>query len=295
MADSISNVHIKAFTDIVLMKAQQMMTKAKPWVEVKNVTGESASFQTIGSIEMVAKPSRHAPTPSNDPNHQSRWCTLAAYHAAIQLDDTDVAAILMDPMSKYGTLMAAAIARKWDTMILSAAVANAAYGVSGASTETWSSYTDRNSNSHVIGVGGGPLSVSKVLQAGRLLDECEVDEGPENRVLFVSPQAVEDMLATVETTSRDYGPVYNLYNKSVQQGFGFTWVMSNRLPKSSTTRKCIAMQKGAVGLAYGILGNELKHGIRTDLSYAREVYGEMMGGSVRLDGERVVEIDVTES
>lgn len=294
MADSISNIHIKAFTDIVLVKAQQMKTKARPWVEFKQVTGESASFQTLQQIDLVAKAARLAPTPSQDPTHQSRWTTLGTYHGAIQLDSQDRAAILMDPMSKYGDLMAGAMARRWDSFILDAAIANASYGVAAGSTETWSTFTDRNANSHIIAVGAGPLTVAKVLQAGRLMDECDVDEGPENRVLFVSPQAVEDMLATVESASRDYTPIYNLYNKTINVGYGFTWVMTNRLTKSSTTRKCIAMQRGAVGLAVGI-EDSFQHGIRSDLSYAREVYGELMGGAVRLDGERVVEIDITES
>ena len=288
MADTITAVHIKAYTDLVLMRAQQKDSRMRAWAKTKdNVKGESVSFDRIGKVEMQGKASRHAPTPNADPNHERRWATLATHHTNVLLDADDLQAVLTDPTSDYVTVVSAAVGRKWDKLILDAALGTALTGVSGAGSETWP-VTDRKSVSHQIAAGGTGLTVGKVRQAKRIMDAIMVES---DRCFVTDAYGLEDLLETTEVTSSDYNAVKALVRGELNTWLGYEWIMvdSDVMTVSGTTVSAVAMARGAVGLGIGI-DRKIRISERPDLSYANQVYAEMMGGSVRRDGERIVEV-----
>jgi len=293
MADSITVAHIKAYTDLVLLRAQQMDSRVRPWVKLKdNVRGESVSFDRLGTIEMQGKASRHAPTPNADPNHERRWATMATWHTAVLLDADDVQASLTDPTSDYVRLVSAALGRKYDERILSAALGTSATGVTGAGSETWP-VTDRKSVSHQIAAGGTGFTVAKWRQGVRILDVLQAES---DRVLVLDAYAKEDLLETTEVTSSDYNTVKALVNGEVNSFLGCEVVLvdSDLMTTSGTTYSAVLMVRGAVGLGIGI-DKKIRIDERPDLSYANQVYAEMMTGAVRRDGERIVEIQYVAS
>jgi hypothetical protein len=184
-----------------------------------------------------------------------------------------------------------AVAVQWDTIIATAAVGNAKYGVDKASTETWSSYTDRNAVSHVIAATGGVANVADLLKIRRIFAACNITN---NLFAWVSPQFMEKFLNITEVKSSDFNVTKTLVDGNLGHYMGFDFVVSNTLPLSSTTRSCIFGQKGVMGLGRSIT-KKVRVGERSDLSYADQIYLEICGGSVRRDPERIVEYQITES
>jgi hypothetical protein len=74
---------------------------------------------------------------------------------------------------------------------------------------------------------------------------------------------------------------------------GFQWIMSTRLPVTSTIRSCYAFHK------YGICGALaempfVRTDERADLSYSWQVYYELNIGATRLEEDRVVLVKIDE-
>lgn len=292
MADQIQNYLIKAYTDLVILQAQQIGSKVLPYCSVKNnVRGESAAFGYLGSADMVAKPSRHAPTPNQDVTHQQRWATLAAYHGGFGLDETDDEAAFTSPKSDYVMIGRQAFARKWDNIILSAARSNATFGASAGSTETWSTYTDRNAESRVVTAAGGVPNLADILKLKRIFWECDIYD---DLHAFVSPQFMEKWLNVTEVKSADYNSIKALVQGELNTFAGFEWHITNQLYITGTTRSNIFMQRNAMGVAFSV-DQKVRIAERADLSFAWWSYFETCLGAVRRDSERVIEYTFTES
>ncbi len=294
MPETVSEVIIKAYSETVLMKAQQLEAKAVRWCETKQSPGgagfgASVAFDGLGYVDMQPKGGRGATTPRMDPSHFRRWAFLAPYNAGIPVEDVDITQMLLDPTSKYQTLMSGAIGRRYDDTIFAAALGTAKTGVDGAGSETWA-YTDRNSVSHQIAHGSAGMTLEKFLQGKRILGELDITE---NLVFFFSPQALEDALILTQFGSADYNTYKALAEGRINTFGGVEWVQSTRLPKASTTRSCILMQRGAIGFCGSL--EKVRVGENPERSYENQVYGEVCVGAVRRDGDRVVEIQITES
>ena len=307
MADSIGVVQIKAFSDLVIERAQQKESLTRPWCEVKTgVTGESVSFDRIGLVEMVPKASRNAPTPDADPNHERRWAQLAAFHSGIFIDPTDLPTLGYDPTSKYVTSLSNAMGRQWDRWILTAALATAitgrigeagASGTGATGTETWP-ITDRIGVSHQIAAAASGVTPAKLRQAKRILDTIMVGR---DRVIFIDAFAIQQMLSQPEITSADYNTVRALVNGEIDSWLGMKWEMVDPTLMTYTgtlgaspTMSAVIMERGAIGLAVGLEQN-IDVLTRTDRSNSKQAYASMMGGAVRRDGERIVELQYVAS
>lgn len=296
MPDSVSNVQIKAYTDLVLLAAQQEGSKCRRWCEVKpNVIGESVSFDVLGTVALRAKPGRHAATPSMDPNHGRRWAQIAAYDGAIPVDKNDVQTMITNPTSSYVKLLGYAAGREWDKVILTAAIGTAQTGVNNSAgatalgTETWP-FTDRKSVSHRITESGTVgLTVAKLRQAKRIFDSIQVPTA--GRVLFIDAYGIEDLLETTEVTSTDYNTVKALASGDVNTFLGFTFelVDSDLMTVASSIVSAVAMQQGAVGFGVSV-DQWTRIWERTDRSGDMEAYINTAVGAVRRSGERVVEV-----
>jgi hypothetical protein len=294
MPESVSEVYIRQYAADVLLAANQTESKARRWCDVKAQSGGpgfgfAVSFPGMGYVTMQPKIGRGVVTPRSDPGHISRWAFPAPYSQGIPIEDIDIAQMILDPKSKYQTVMSQAIGIKYDEIIFAAALGTAKTGVDGAGSETWP-VTDRNSVSHYVAHGGVGLTLEKFLQGQRVLAECDVTG---ELVFFYSPQALEDALLLEKFTSAMYNTYKALYEGTINTYGGVTWVASTHLPKSTTTRSCILMQRGCVGFVSAL--DKVRVGENPERSYENQVYAEILAGAVRRDGERIYEIQVTES
>jgi len=292
MPDQIANYQKKDYSGLVMQQADISGSILSPWCETRSgVRGTSDAWGYLGMTQMVPKGSRHAPTPSSDILHRMYWADLAGYHDALSVDRMDEPSAFSDPKSAYVQKPAGAIGRQYDAIIAAAARANATYGSNRESTETWSSFTDRNSVSHVVAATGGAVNLTDVLKLRRIFNECEIHG---NLFAWVSPRFMEKFLNITEVKSSDFNTKKVLEEGECGYFLGFNWVVTNALYKTGNTRSCFFGQRGVIGLSKSI-DQTVDIWQRSDRSGDWEVYYAIAAGGVRRDPERIIEYTFTES
>lgn len=291
MSDQITTAFVNQYSNNVYMLTQQMGSKLRNAVDVERVKGEKAFFDQIGATSVQERASRHADTPLIAVPHARRMVTMQTFDTADLIDQPDQVRTLIDPTNPYARAMAAAMGRKSDDLIISAARGTAYTGSDGTSTQTLPSgqkvavdYTGSNSN----------LGVQKLIAAKELFLDNDVNVDVEDLYFVMGPSQLSSLLNTTEVTSSDYNTIKALVRGEIDEYMGFKFIVSTRLALSTNTRYCIAFAKSGIKLAdgYNITGRISE---RSDKNYSTQVWYSMMMGATRMEEEKVVEIACDES
>lgn len=286
MSTEITTAFVQQYTANVLMLSQQQGSLLRSSVLEEPVKGTSAFFEQIGSAEAYLRTTRHADVQYVNMPHKRRRVTLATYEWSELIDEPDKVRMLIDPTSSYVKAAAWAMGRAMDDVIISAARGSAWTGATGSTEVTLPS-------SQKIAAGGTGLSLEKLLEAKEILDSADVPPDIP-RFFWLTPAQVSDLLNLSQITSADYNSVRALVAGQVDTFLGFKFIVTNRLPKESTTRYCLAgLQTGIIlGVGENPVGNVDK--IPTK-GYSTQVFYRMDIGATRMEEEQVVEIACTES
>jgi len=284
MSSQVTTAFVQQYSANVQLLSQQMGSLLRDKVRVESVTGKNAFLDQVGSVTAVEKTSRHSDTPQIDTPHARRRLSMADYEFADLIDQQDKVRLLIDPTSSYAQAAAMAMGRAIDDVIISAALGTAYTGETGATS---------TANANQIVHGGAVLTIAKLREAKQTLDLSDVDPSIP-RYIIVSPKQISGLLNITEVTSSDFNTVKALATGEVNSYLGFNFIVSNRLALSGTTRSCIAFAQD--GLALGI-GKDISARIdeRADKSYATQVYYCMSIGATRMEEDKVVEVQCTES
>jgi hypothetical protein len=243
------------------------------------VKAEVANIERLGTEEAVEKTSRHTKTPIADVPHTRRRLEIQDWQWADLIDEEDQIRMLISPKSEYAKSGAWSMNRQYDRLIIAAASGDATDG-------------DGNSvslpSSQKIAVGTSGMTLDKVIEAKKILDENEVDAG--NRYMVVSAQQMADMLATTEVSSSDFNSIKALVRGDFTTWMGFEWVQTELIAGVGTAAaKCLAFHKSGLRLGIGrdVIARVDK---RIDVSYADQVYLAFTAGATRVEEEKVVEI-----
>lgn len=266
--------------------AQQQTSRLESAVNVEsNIQGETKWIGRIGATSAQKKTTRHGDTPLIETPHSMRAIDLNDYEWADLVDDLDKKKALADPTSDYLKAGVAAMNRSKDDVIIAAMRAAARTKTSTASLPAGQQV--------VVGTDG--LTKAKIIQARKIFRANEADaENGEQLFWAYGSEQMEDLLGDTTLTSADYMTVKMLQEGGVARSWmGFTWVPTERLAKSGTTRYNLAWAKSGVTLG---IGSEIKTRIteRADKSYAAQPYASMSLGAVRVEEEKVVVIECKE-
>jgi len=112
--------------------------------------------------------------------------------------------MLIDPTSSYANAAAYAIGRAVDDAIIDAADGTALTGKAGATSTSLPA-------GQIVGVGSpaGGLSIAKLVNAKKILDQNNVDPSIK-RYIAVHPEQIEDLLNDSTVTSADFNTVNSL-------------------------------------------------------------------------------------
>jgi hypothetical protein len=284
MSSQITTAFVQQYSANVQLLSQQMGSLLRDKVRVESVVGKNAFFDQVGSVTAVQKTSRHSDTPQIDTPHARRRVSLSDYEFADLIDNQDKVRMLIDPTSTYAQAAAYAIGRAMDDVIISAALGTAFTGETG-STST--------SNANTIAHGSAGLTIAKLRTAKQTLDLNSVDPSIP-RYIIVGPKQITDLLGTTEVTSSDFNTVKALANGEINSFLGFNFIVSNRLSLSGSTRSCIAYAQDGIALAVG-KDTTARIDERSDKSYATQVYYCATFGATRMEEDKVVEVQATES
>lgn len=279
MSKTLSAASIAEF-DAEVKHAYQGSGKLRETVRVRTgVVGGTKRFPKLGKGIATARVPQTDVVPMNV-QHSNQTATLNDWNAAEYTDLFDQAEVNFDEQRELAFVIAGAIGRREDQMILDACSA-------ASSTLTVAT---------TVGGAGTDMNSAKVRRAKRLLDDQGVPA--EDRHIVVSAQGLEAMLGTTEATSSDFNTVKALVNGELDTFIGFKWhVIETRseggLPKTGTARTCFAYHKSALGLAIGI-------DFRTEVNYIPEktswlANGLFKAGSVDIDALGIVEFTTTEA
>jgi len=284
MSSQVTTAFVQQYSANVQMLSQQMGSLLRDKVRVESITGKNAFLDQVGSVTAVEKTSRHSDTPQIDTPHARRRISLSDYEFADLIDQQDKVRLLIDPTSSYAQAAAMAMGRAIDDVIITAALGTAYTGETGSTSTA-------NANQIVHASAG--LNIAKLRTAKQTLDLSDVDPSIPRHII-VSPKQISDLLNITEVTSSDFNTVKALANGEINTYLGFNFIVSNRLSLSGTTRSCIAFAQD--GLALGI-GKDVNARIdeRADKSYATQVYYCMSIGATRMEEDKVVEVQCTES
>ena len=282
MAVTIQKAFVQQFESNVLYLAKQMEGRLRNTVRNVSVTGEKHNFERLGHVEAVEKTTRHTNTPILEVPHSRRVVTMRDWQWGDLIDDEDTLRMLVDPKSSYVQIGAGAMNRKWDSLIIDAALGTSTDGDAASVT-----FPAGNTIAH----GSAGLTIAKLLEAKKMLDSKEVPDN--DRYIVVTAKQMEDLLGTTQVTSSDFNTVKALVSGSFNSFMGFSFIRSEQLAEASSVRSVIAYQKDAIGLAIG-RDVETKIAERADKSFAPHVYLRFSAACTRIDEDRVVEIECSE-
>ena len=285
MSVQVTTAFVSQFSSNVQLLSQQIGSKLRGAVSEDSVTGDKAFFDQIGSGTAQLRTSRHADTPLQDTPHSRRQVAIDTYEYADLIDDADKVRMLIDPTSTYARAAAAAIGRAMDDAIITAATGTALTGVSGGTSTTMLA-------ANQIAHGSAGLTVAKLVQANKILDNSDVDPSIP-RYIVVGPEQIEDLLNNSTVTSSDYNSIKALVHGEIDTFLGFKFIKTTRLSVASSVRKCFAWAEDGLKLA---IGKDVVSKIdqRADKSYSTQVFYCASFGSTRMEEEKVVEINCSE-
>ena len=297
MSIEINKAFVQQFSDNLLHLAQQRGSRLVDTVRREDVVGKYKHFDRLGSTAAVKRTSRHADTPQIDTPHSRRRVSMDDYEWADLIDRQDEVRMLIDPRSAYAQAGAWALGRTLDGIIRDAALGNS---VSIDSSDASSNIALPSTQivDEDFNTADSNLIVEKLIEAKRILNKNDImmDEP----LFFVyNASAQSSLLNENQIQSADYNTIKALVQGDLDTFMGFKFVMYNDLSGTADGTdtapvKCFAYAQSGIGLG---MGQDLQVRIdeRADKSYATQVYASMSAGAVRIEEEKVVEVQCVQS
>jgi hypothetical protein len=276
---------------------QQMSSRLRSTVEVVTQNAEYGYYERLGEATANEITTRHAATPLDDIDHTRRRVQIRGYNNALLFDNQDRLRMLIDPKMKYAEAQAAALSRKMDSIIISAASGTAVTGKTGSGTQSFDSANQIAVSYVESGAAtNSGLTVAKLRKAGYLLRSNEVLQNGQKPHCIVSAKQIQDLLTDPQVTSSDYNTVRALVNGEIDTYMGFKFIQTELLTLNSSTdvRTCLVYVPAAMKFA---IAEDINLSIdkRADKNNSWQVYSEATFGAVRMWEEAIVEIACDES
>jgi hypothetical protein len=285
MAD-ISPLDIRNYEATLRHLSQQGESRLRNWCMERNAP-KMHLWDTIAqqSVSQKTNGTRTA-TPNNASTLARRRSTPTTWHVGDTLEPESIAMVLNDPTSSIAIAMSNAIRRKYDDLIISAAL---------GATEA----EDGTSTGFPVGQGlGGATqafdfafitSVQEKFMTAEIFPE-------EEKVFVIRPNGAKKLLNLTQATSSDYVNAKALATTGyVEKWMGFTWVVSNLLPNVTGLQYYyLAMTRRAIGLH---VTKDIWVRIAEDPTYSFDVrvYAAFTAGAVRVEDAHAIRCHVLES
>ncbi len=280
MSVSLSNAFVTLFDAEVKQAYQGKAMLVGAVRQRRGVEGSTVKFPKVGAGVATPRVPQTDVTPINASFSQVTL-TLADWNAAEYSDIFSQAKVNFDERQELVQVVAAAMGRRQDQMIIDALTASS------------TSLTVSND----IGGADTNLNVAKLREAKRLLDKNNVDPG--DRHIVIHANSLASLLSETAVTSSDFNSVKALVQGDINTFLGFTFhVMGDRTEgglaiDGSNDRTVWAFHKTAVGYGEGI-------GMRTEINYVPEKTSWLVNeifsaGAIAIDAAGIVQITCRES
>lgn len=293
MANEIDAALITQFSDMVHVKAQQMKSRLRPYLNMKKMIGDNWAYDGLGIVEATEQNARIAPVVFNSIDHLRRKIARRRFVVTLPLDSSDVRAVLTNPQNDYAGACSRAIERVFDRVGIECAFASVSTGRDFSTTVT--AATDG-----VITVDAtAGLTYEKMLEIRRRFHNNEVgNDMPERFLFLISGDEEAALMQETALINTLYTQTFVVDRGEITRAVGFELiryggnVATPLLAVSSGVRKCIALSDR--GIVYGMsLDLQMKIQERADLVETTQVQAIIQLGAVRAEGVLVQQVNTT--
>lgn len=277
-------------------KAQQMDSRLSPAVTRDTFKGRSKWYNELDTGSMTEITERKGDTPDGDSTGIKYWIFRRKFEFVKTYDEDDEVQLGTIILPDSDEIKSATMAenRTKDDVIINAFDATRYIGENGTTSDTFdSAYSIAVNYVYSGSAANSGLTLPKLRQAAAILNEAEVPS--EDRFIAYGARQLDDMLATVEATSRDYSDLMSLKDGKIDYFMGFKWIPTQRLSLNSGTdvRTTFAWQKD--GMKFADLERNVHIDVRPDKRHAKQVRCVKRMGAVRAKQTNVVRIYCDES
>ena len=199
MVQSIDQALITQFSDLVHQEAQQLTSKLRPHVIMKQMTGDLFAYDGLGRVDAREVNGRVAPADFDDIEHNRRKISRRRFVINLPVDSSDVRGALMDPDSEYSKAVASGMMRQMDKVVTEAAFADVLTGRDFETTVTFA-----NDGGVIVDATGG-LTYEKLLEVQEnFIDEDVGTQLDESLYLTISGKENTALMQETELTSGDF-------------------------------------------------------------------------------------------
>lgn len=288
MNNTITAAFVTQFHDSFVAAAEQKESRLESTVTSRGmIVGSSFTANDMGTVEASQVTNRYGDTEWTIPDAGTRSALMSDYDVAIPIERTDLAKLMANPQGDYLQRCIAAMNRKKDAVIYSAAIGSALRKTDESGTFAGVAVPA----GQIIAAGATGMTKAKIITAKKLFRTNEADEhNGEELYLAYDAGMLEDILSDTTLTSADYMAVKMLQEGDISgRWMGFKWVPYEALSGTSTKTTMAWCKSGVhVGTGENVVTDI---GPRRDKRNLIQIYAAMSIGSVRVNESKVVTID----
>lgn len=293
MVQTVDQALITEFSGMVHHVAQQKSSRLKPYVMVKQMSGDVFAYDGLGRVEAREVSGRNVPATFDDITHNRRKISRRRFVVNLPVDSSDVRGALLNPDSEYAAACAAAMMRQYDRVVVDCAFANV---LTGRDFET--TVTAATDGVLTVNATAG-LTYEKLLEIKQnfIDNEVGVDSNEKLFLTHTGDQFV-NLMGEVELTSGDYTRQFTVEKGDITSALGMDLIQfgasvtTPMFPSVGGERNLIAASNRAfcVGVSKEMSIQITK---RDDYIETHQVQVVMEIGAVRTEGALVQKVRVT--
>lgn len=293
MVATIDNALITEFSDMVHHEAQQLQSRLKPYLVIKQMTGDVFAYDGLGRVEAREVSGRNVPATFDDITHTRRKIARRRFVINLPIDSSDVRGALLSPESEYAKAVAAGMMRQYDRVAYDAAFADVLTGRDFGTTVTFAS----EGMTAVDATAG--LTYDKLLEIQQNFINEDVGIDSNERIFMtISGKENTQLMGEQELTSGDFTRQLKVDNGKITQGVGMEFVhFAANVPQpvlkvSGGERFLLAASSR--GICLGVSKEmSVKIEDRADMIETKQVQVVCEIGAVRTEGVLVQKVRVT--
>jgi hypothetical protein len=297
MPQSIDNALVTQFSDMVHIEAEQMESRLRDKVKIKQITGEDYAYDRLDDVEAYEVTTRNQPTILQDIEHSRRQIPTTRIMAALPIDPKDDLGVLLNPQKEYAKQVVNALKRKFDKIVTAAAFADVKTGRQFGTT-----VTAANDGVTTIDATASGLTYEKLLEMTQTFMDNEVgNEAMERFYLTITGDENTDLMSQSELTSGDFSRRMPVDGGKMKQASEFELVHFGHIaasPKNILQENAAGTEKVLIAATTGAICVGISKDItltidrRPDLSNSIQVLAEMTMGAVRTEGKLIQKVRV---
>jgi hypothetical protein len=293
MVSSIDQNLITQFSDMVHQEAQQLTSRLRPYLNVKQMTGDVWAYDGLGRVDAREVSGRNVAATFDDIQHNRRKIARRRFVINLPIDASDVRGLLLSPDSEYSKAVAAGMLRQYDRVAYQAAFADV---LTGRDFETTTSFA--TDGGLTVDATAG-LTYEKLLEIRQNFFDNDVGlDANERLYMTINGDEHTTLMGEEELISGDFNREFVVEKGKIVQALGMDLipfaasVPNPIMPASGGERNLLAASDR--GICMGISKEmSIKIQERNDLIETTQVQVIAEIGAVRTEGALVQKVRVT--